>query len=44
MGDGGTQEVVGKGMISMKVKNNWIKYIQDVLYVPGLTKYLLCVG
>ena len=35
-GDRRTQEVAGKGTIAVKSKNSLTKYIQDVLYVPGL--------
>ena len=44
LGDGSTQEVTGKGMISVKARNGSTKYIQDVLYVPGLAQNLLSVG
>ena len=43
-GDGRTQEVAGKGTIAVKSKNGLTKYIQDVLYVPGLAQNLLSVG
>jgi len=44
LGDGRTQEVGGKGMIAIKAKNGTRKFIQDVLYIPGLAKILLSVG
>ena len=44
LGDRSTQEVTGKGTISVKARNGSTKYIQDVLYVPGLAQNLLSVG
>lgn len=44
LGEGRTQEVAGKGTIAIKAKNGSPKYIQDVLYVPGLAQNLFCVG
>ena len=36
LGDRRAQEVATKGTIAVKAKNGSTKYIQDILYVPGL--------
>ena len=44
LSDGRTQEIAGKRTIAVKAKNDFTKYIQDVLYVPDVAQNLLGVG
>jgi len=44
LGDGSHQDLAGKGTIATRAKNGFTKFIQDVLYVPGLARSLLSVG
>ena len=43
-GDGSHQDVAGKGTIAVRAQNSSTKFMQDVLYVPGLAQNLLSVG
>eukprot|EP01018_Ginkgo_biloba_P033834 Gb_09514 [translate_table: standard] len=44
LGDNNTQEVKGKGVVSIKTETGETKNISDVLLVPGLKMNLLSVG
>eukprot|EP01018_Ginkgo_biloba_P022327 Gb_26269 [translate_table: standard] len=44
LGDNNTQEVKGKGVVSIKIETGETKNISDVLLVPGLKMNLLSLG
>ena len=44
LSDGKKEDVVRKGTIAVKTKNDSLKLIYEVFYVPGLAQNLLSVG